>query len=232
MSSNSNTEAGQRPLEHTTSLGTRPIGRLLGHACSQTTLSVGVYGIYALTNAWFVARGVGTTAMAAVNLVAPLLLAVGAVSTALGVGAASVVSRSLGSGDTQGAARAAGNAFTVFWAAAITTAVVGLVALDPLVRMLGARGDTLDYARAYAVIILAGAIVSTGFSSLVRAEGRMRFSTMLWVIPVLVQITLDPCSSSGSTWVCTAPRSAYQHPVPGTHRLPPWRAGRAHATAA
>lgn len=181
-----------RHLEHTAALGTRPVGRLLWHACSQTTLSVGIYGIYALTNAWFVARGVGATAMAAVNLVAPLLLALGAVSTALGVGAASVVSRNLGAGDTAGAARTTGNAFTVFWAAAITTTVVGLTALDPLLRLLGAHGQTLGYAHDYAVIILAGAIVSTGFSSLVRAEGRMRFSTMLWVVPVLVQITLDP----------------------------------------
>ena len=102
-------------------LGERPVGRLLWHACTQTTIAVGVYGIYALTNAWFVARGVGTTAMAAVNLVAPLLLALGALSTALGVGAASVVSRHLGSGDTATAARSAGNAFVVFWTAAVAT---------------------------------------------------------------------------------------------------------------
>ena len=173
-------------------LGELPVGRLLWHACTQTTFAVGVYGIYALTNAWFVARGVGTTAMAAVNLVAPLLLALGAVSTALGVGAASVVSRHLGAGDTSTAARAAGNALIVFWAAAVATTVVGLTGLEPLLRLLGAHGPTLGYARDYATIILAGAIVSTGFSSLVRAEGRMRFATMLWVIPVAVQITLDP----------------------------------------
>ena len=173
-------------------LGERPVGRLLWHACTQTTIAVGVYGIYALTNAWFVARGVGTTAMAAVNLVAPLLLALGAVSTALGVGAASVVSRHLGAGDTATAARAAGNAFVVFWAAAVTITVIGLTGLEPLLRLLGAHGETLGYARDYAVVILAGAIVSTGFSSLVRAEGRMRFATMLWVVPVAVQITLDP----------------------------------------
>lgn len=175
-----------------TALGERPVGRLLWHACTQTTIAVGVYGIYALTNAWFVARGVGATAMAAVNLVAPLLLALGAVSSALGVGAASVVSRHLGTGDTSTAARAAGNAFIVFWTAAVTTTAVGLSGLEPLLRLLGAHGPTLDYARDYAVVILAGAIVSTGFSSLVRAEGRMRFATMLWVVPVAVQITLDP----------------------------------------
>ncbi|MFE5338639.1 MATE family efflux transporter [Isoptericola sp. NPDC056578] len=173
-------------------LGSRPVGRLLWHTCSQTTLSVGVYGIYALTNAWFVARGVGPTAMAGVNLVAPVLLGLGAVSTTVGVGGASLVSRSLGTGDPARAARAAGNAFVVFWAAAGVTTVVGLVFLGPLLTALGATGETLGYARDYAVVILAGALVSTGFSALVRAEGRMLFSTMLWLVPVLVQITLDP----------------------------------------
>jgi putative MATE family efflux protein len=168
------------------------VGRLLWEACSQTTLSVGVYGIYALTNAWFVARGVGPDAMAAVNLVAPVLLILGAVSTTVGVGGASLVSRSLGSSDPESAGRAAGTAFTVFWTAAAVVTVVGLLALNPLLSLLGARGDTFATARSYAVILLAGALVSTGFSSLVRAEGRLRFSTLIWVVAILVQITLDP----------------------------------------
>ncbi|MFJ4108021.1 MATE family efflux transporter [Oerskovia enterophila] len=186
------TATARTPPARVDLLGTKPVGRLLWHTCSQTTLSVGVYGVYALTNAWFVARGVGPTAMAAVNLVAPLLLALGAVSTTVGVGAASVVSRSLGAADPARAARAAGNAFVMFWAAALVTTAVGMVFLEPLLSALGATGPTLDYARDYAVILLAGAIVSTGFSSLVRAEGRMLFSTMLWLVPVAVQITLDP----------------------------------------
>lgn len=83
-------------------LATRPVGHLLWWACTQTTLSVGAYGIYAVTSAWFVSRGVGEVALAAVNLVAPLLLLVGAVSTTMGVGGASLVSRSLGSGTADG----------------------------------------------------------------------------------------------------------------------------------
>ncbi|GAA2759022.1 MATE family efflux transporter [Actinopolymorpha rutila] len=179
-------------IDHASALGTAPVGRLLWHACSQTTLSVGVYGIYALTNAWFVARGVGPLAMAAVNLVTPVLLVLGAVSTTVGVGGASLVSRSLGANDPRSAARAAGNAFVVFWATAVAVTVVGLVALDPLLTLLGAVGNTRTLAADYAIVILAGAIISTGFSSLVRAEGRMRFSTLLWLVPILVQITLDP----------------------------------------
>ncbi|MCV2395697.1 MATE family efflux transporter [Actinotalea sp. M2MS4P-6] len=181
-----------RTRDRAADLGTAPVGRLLWHTCSQTTMSVGVYGIYALTNAWFVARGVGATALAGVNLVAPVLLVLGAVSTTVGVGGASLVSRRLGAGDPDGAGRAAGNAFVVFWSAALAITVVGLLAIEPLLTALGARGEARGYARDYAVVLLAGAITATGFSSLVRAEGRMRFSTMLWVVPVLVQIALDP----------------------------------------
>jgi putative MATE family efflux protein len=173
-------------------LATAPIGPLLWHACTQTTMSVGVYGIYALTNAWFVAWGVGPIAFAAVNTIAPVLLVVGAVATTVGVGSASLVSRSLGAGDTAQAARAAGNAFAVFWAAAVLIGITGMLFIDPLLSVLGAAGPLRPLAHDYATVILVGAVTATGFSSLVRAEGRMRFSTMLWVLPVVTQITLDP----------------------------------------
>jgi Na+-driven multidrug efflux pump len=35
-------------------------------------------------------------------------------------------------------------------------------------------------------------VTAPGFSSLVRAEGRMGFSTMQWIVPVVTQIVLDP----------------------------------------
>jgi putative MATE family efflux protein len=130
--------------------------------------------------------------VAAVNLVAPLLLVLGAVSTTVGAGGASLVSRALGASRPGTAARAAGNAFALFWTAAVVVAAAGLLALGPLLSVLGARGDTLPPARDYAVIVLAGTLVSTGFSSLVRAEGRLRFSVLLWVAAVLTQMTLDP----------------------------------------
>lgn len=48
-----------RTRDHAAALGSAPVGRLLWTMGLQTTASVGLYGIYALTNAWFVARGVG-----------------------------------------------------------------------------------------------------------------------------------------------------------------------------
>ncbi|MEV7030277.1 MATE family efflux transporter [Streptomyces sp. NPDC093272] len=186
------TRVAAGPDTSTTRLGTEPVGRLLWRACAQTTAAVGVYGVYALTNAWFVGHGVGDDAMAAVNLAAPLLLLLGAVSTTVGAGGASLVSRALGAGDRDAAARATGNSFALFWICAAATTGVGLAFLEPLLALLGAHGELRDIARPYAVVLLCGAMVSTGFSSLVRAEGRTGYSTLLWVVAVAVQITLDP----------------------------------------
>jgi putative MATE family efflux protein len=180
------------PRGRTADLGTRPIGRLLWNSASQATISVSTYSIYALTNALFVSRGVGAIAFAAVNTAAPVLLILGAVSTTVGIGGASMVSRSLGAADTRQAARAAGNAFVAYWATAAIISVLGLLLLDPLLNVLGGTSETYGYAHQYTQVILAGAVTATGFSSLVRAEGRMRFSTMLWVAPVICQIALDP----------------------------------------
>src|SRR5674476_173160 len=70
--------------------------------------------------------------------------------------------------------------------------VLGIIFLDPLVRLLGATGEVAHDAKAYALILLVGSITATGFSSLIRAEGRMGYSTLTWVVPVVTQIVLDP----------------------------------------
>jgi hypothetical protein len=70
----------------------------------------------------------------------------------------------------------------------------------PALTALGAETGTRGLTRDYTIVLLSGALVSTGFSSLVRAEGRLRFSTLLWVVPVLVQITLDPLLIFGLGW--------------------------------
>ncbi|WP_432102847.1 MATE family efflux transporter [Streptomyces sp. bgisy091] len=188
------------PSDSAAALGTRSVGRLLWSNSAATTMSVATFGIYALTNAWFVSWGAGPDALVAVTVVSPVLLILGAVSTTVGVGGSSLVSRSLGSGDTRRAARAAGNTFLAYWTTATAVTVVGLLALDPLLTLLGARGNVRGHAHDYALIMLAGAITSTGFSSLVRAEGRLRYSTMLWMLPVLCQITLDPLLILGLGW--------------------------------
>lgn len=172
-------------------LGSETMGKLLLSLCGQCTASLILYSIYSLTDTMFIARGVGDDAAGAVALAAPLLFLLSAVSSTAGCGGASIISRALGRKDTELAGVTAANVFTVFWVFAIFITITGLVFLEPLLRLIGATGSILPHARAYARIILAGAVTSTGFSAFMRAEGDTRFSLYTWVVPVFVNIVLD-----------------------------------------
>ncbi|HET9126645.1 MAG TPA: MATE family efflux transporter [Propionibacteriaceae bacterium] len=111
-----------------------------------------------------------------------------------------MISRALGAGDPRRAAVAAGTCLSGFWLGSLVLGLTGVLLLDPLLRLLGASGEVLGPAHDYGVIILAGSVFATGFSSLMRAEGRMWFSTLTWVIPVLTQIALDPLFIFGLGW--------------------------------
>jgi putative MATE family efflux protein len=171
-------------------LGTEKIWKLLLEMSSQTTFSLLVYAIYSITDTYFLSVGINSLAAAGASIISPVLIALGGVSTIVGAGGASVVSRALGEKDAGKASRAVANTFLIFWAAAIIITVLGTIFLEPIVRLLGATEAITPYAIAYGRIIFIGALTSTGYSAIIRADGNVRFSTAIWVIPVTSNLVL------------------------------------------
>jgi len=101
-----------------------------------------------------------------------------------------VVSRALGEKNVERASRTVANTFLIFWTVAITITVLGATFIRPIVSLLGATDSIAPYAIQYGRIIFLGAITSTGFSAIIRADGSARFSTAIWVIPVTTNIIL------------------------------------------
>ena len=165
-------------------LGTGKIGSLLWEMSSQTTLSLLVYAIYTVTDTYFLSVGINSLAAAGASIISPVLIALGGVATTVGVGGASVVSRALGEQNPEKASRTVANTFVIFWTVAVLIAVFGALFIRPIVYLLGATESVAPYAIAYGRIIFLGAIFSTGFSAIVRADGNVRYSTMMWIIPV------------------------------------------------
>lgn len=172
------------------SLGTRPVGKLLWEMSSQTTFSLLVYAIYSLTDTYFLSVGINSLAAAGSSIVSPVLIGLGAVATTVGAGGASVVSRALGEKNEEKASRTVANTFLIFWAAAITITLLGAIFIKPIVYLLGATDSIAPYAITYGRIIFLGAITSTGFSAIIRADGNARYSTLIWVIPVTANTIL------------------------------------------
>lgn len=172
------------------SLGTEKIWKLLLDMSSQTTFSLMVYAIYSITDTYFLSVGINSLAAAGASIISPVLIALGGVATIVGVGGASVVSRALGEKNIERASRTVANTFLIFWTVAISITIVGSLLIKPIVYLLGATDSIAPYAIDYGRIIFLGAITSTGYSAIVRADGNVRFSTALWVIPVTTNIVL------------------------------------------
>lgn len=113
-------------------------------------------------------------------------------STTVGTGGASIVSRMWGKGDKEDAANVTSNAMLIFWIFAIVCTVLGLLFIEPLLYILGCTDSLMSYAKGYARIILLGAITSTAFSAIIRAEGDTKFSMYMWMVPVIANLILDP----------------------------------------
>lgn len=172
-------------------LGSEKIGSLLWEMSSQTTLSLLVYAVYSVIDTYFLSVGINSLAAAGASIISPVLIALGGVATTVGAGGASVVSRALGERNPERASRAVANTFLIFWTTAITITIFGALFIEPIVTLLGATPSVAPYAVEYGRIIFLGAIFSTGFSTIVRADGNIRFSTAMWIIPVIANTFLS-----------------------------------------
>ena len=110
--------------------------------------------IYGVVDGIFVSNFVGKTPFAAVNLIMPLLIILGALGFMLGTGGSAIVARTLGEGRRD----LADQYFSLLvYAAAIGGAVIsaaGMLAARPVAALLGASGEMLEDCVLYSRIIL------------------------------------------------------------------------------
>ncbi|MDR0855391.1 MAG: MATE family efflux transporter [Christensenellaceae bacterium] len=163
---------------------------LLGYSLT-TFAALLLNSIYTLTDAIFIGRGIGAEALGGITAVLPFTIFQSAISLAIGGGAAILVSQLLGKGEKKRAGETFLLAAVTFWFTAIIITILGLIFIDPLIDLLGAADGLKGYAKQYLTILLIGNVFSTGFSSVMRAEGKMFASTLQWVIPISVNIILD-----------------------------------------
>lgn len=172
-------------------LGEKPVGRLLWNMAVPSMIGVMAYNLYNIFDTLFLSWAVGADAVGGVSVSLPVFLFLSAVSTTLGSGGAVCLSRALGENNIEKANKTAANTFVVFYSVAVLVTVLGLLYLEKMLYAMGITEDLLPYAREYSRIILAGAVTSTGFSSLIRAEGSSRYAMFIWVIPMGTNIVLD-----------------------------------------
>ncbi|MBC8530623.1 MATE family efflux transporter [Gehongia tenuis] len=110
--------------------------------------------IYGVVDGLFVSNYVGKTPFAALNLIMPLLMVIGAIGFMIGTGGSAIVSRTLGEGSRAKANEYFSMLVYVTVVAGVVLAAAGLAFLRPIARFLGAEGAMLDYAVLYGAILI------------------------------------------------------------------------------
>jgi Na+-driven multidrug efflux pump len=101
--------------------------------------------IYGVVDGLFVSNIVGKTPFAAINLIMPILMIVGAFGFMMGAGGTAIVSKTLGEKRSDDANKYFSMIVYVTAILGVVMAILGFIFMRPLSALLGAKGDTLDY---------------------------------------------------------------------------------------
>ena len=176
-------------------LGYEKISKLLRSFAVPSITATLVSSLYNIVDQVFIGQGVGYLGNAATNVSYPLSTICLAISLLIGIGSASRFSICLGRGDTDQAAKIAGNGVTLMVLAGILYLVLGEVLLTPMLHIFGATTEVMPYAQSYASIILIGMpflILTNGISNLIRADGSPKYYMICMVAGAVVNTILDP----------------------------------------
>ena len=171
-----------------------PIPKLILSLAAPTILSMLITSIYNLADTFFVGQ-ISTSASGAVGIVSSLMAILQALGFMLGHGSGSIISRSLGSQNTDAATRFASTSFftALVFGGIITTA--GLLTLPDFMMLLGSTETILPHACAYARYILLAAPImmsSLVMNNILRYEGKASFAMIGLVTGGVLNIALDP----------------------------------------
>lgn len=178
-------------------LGTESINKLLWKLATPAIIGLLVQAFYNLVDTFFVGRALGDQSVlgiAGVAVAFPLQMLMIAISIGIGVGGSSVISRMLGSKDTEKAERTLGNVFAYTLVLSIIFQMIFFFNVDTVLSLFGATVDNLPYAKEYSVVILQGTLAFTfGFvlNNLVRAEGNSKIAMNNMVFSGVLNIFLD-----------------------------------------
>ncbi len=110
--------------------------------------------VYSVVDGLFVSRFVGKVSFAAIGIVYPILMILGAFGSMIGTGGAAIVGKTLGEGDNDKANEIFSMLIYTILTIGVIFTVAGFFLLPEIIKLLGAEGDLLNYSVLYGRILL------------------------------------------------------------------------------
>ena len=151
--------------------------------------------IYGVVDGIFVSNFVGKTPFAAINLIWPVAMILGAVGFMIGTGGCALVSKIMGEGDKAKANEVFSMLIYVSMIIGIVLAILGFIFMRPIAILLGAEGDMVDDAAMYGRVLsvaLPFFLLQNEFQSFLVAAEKPKLGLLITVAAGLTNIVLDP----------------------------------------
>jgi putative MATE family efflux protein len=163
-----------------------------------------IFGIIAIFSAsivdtYFVAQ-LGTDQLAALSFTFPVTMAVASLSSGLGAGASSVVSRAIGAEDKTYAKRLSTDSLLLAGVLVMCISAVGYFTITPLFTLLGASGDVLTYITQYMriwYISMPFLVVPIVANAIIRSVGNALWPSFIMFFTAAINIALTPAMIFG-----------------------------------
>ena len=157
-------------------------------------VGMGFSAVYSVIDGIFVGHYIGQEALAAVNLVMPMVMIIAAVADMIATGSSVRISILLGQDKKEEASRVFSVCLAFITVISTLFGLLGFFLAEPLIRLMGAKGLTAEYAVQYLrVFSLFMPLCSIYFSTdnYLRDCGKVRLSMVINIVCSVLNIVLD-----------------------------------------
>lgn len=159
--------------------------------------------IYGVVDGLFVSNFVGKTAFAAVNLILPFPMMLGAVGFMIGTGGSALISMTMGEGDYKRANRLFSMLIYLTIGLGVILAIIGILFLPSIAVLLGAEGEMVELCVLYGRIYLAALpffMLQYVFQSFLVTAEKPKMGLVVTVAAGLTNMGLDALFIAGFHW--------------------------------
>lgn len=150
--------------------------------------------IYGIVDGVFVSNFAQDGAFAAVNLVMPIIMAIGCLGFMIGAGGSALVAKTLGQGENDKANRLFTMMIIFTVIVGVTFSIIGIIIVKPLAILMGASGTTLKYCVIYGAISFAGItafMLQSMFQNFLVVAERPKFGLFISLLAGVTNMVLD-----------------------------------------
>lgn len=150
--------------------------------------------VYSIVDGFFVSNFVGKTSFAAINLIMPVLMAVGTIGFMIGTGGSAIVSKVMGEGKKEQASQYFSMLIYTAFILGILISIAGFIFMPPIAEALGATGELLENCILYGRILFCAMpffILQYAFQSFFVAAEKPGLSLKVNIAAGLINAVLD-----------------------------------------